>query len=134
MLARYWLFTLLILSISPLQAEPRWDYLLHCAGCHLENGSGTPPDVPDLRPVIGDFAATPDGRAYLGRVPGTLQAPLEDRALAELLNWMVQRFSAGETDYLPYTEEDIVSFRRQPLYDPLSERKRLLDIMANERE
>lgn len=134
MLARYWLFTLLMLSMAPVQAEPRWDYLLHCAGCHLENGSGSPPDVPDLRPVIGDFAAMPEGRAYLGRVPGALQAPLDDQALADLLNWMVRRFSGDGTDYRPYTEEDIVSFRRQPLYDPLRERKRLLDKMTHERD
>ena len=33
--------------------SPSFAYLLHCAGCHLENGAGDPPDIPDLRDELG---------------------------------------------------------------------------------
>ena len=36
-------------GIDASAASPRTDYLLYCGGCHLENGSGDPPEIPDLR-------------------------------------------------------------------------------------
>ena len=50
---------------------PRINYLLHCGGCHLPDGTGSPPEVPSLHGEIGALAALPEGRRYLARVPGS---------------------------------------------------------------
>ena len=107
---------------------PRLDYVLHCMGCHLEDGSGAPGRVPTLVGV-GRFLQTPAGRAYLVRVPGSAHAPLGDAALASLLNWMLLRFdpgSAGAQQFVPYDAAEVARYRAAPLADADAERRRLL--------
>lgn len=61
----------------------------------------------------------PGGRAYLVQVPGTAQAPLSDAAIADLLNWLVVRFSQAELPdpFVPYTTEEVAKYRAHPLTD-----------------
>jgi hypothetical protein len=107
---------------------PAVDYALHCQGCHLEDGRETPGRVPALV-SLARFARLPMGRAYLVRVPGVAQSPLDDAALAALLNWVLVRFSPGgpPRDLLPYTAEEVGRLRRMPLNDVAGERRRLLE-------
>ena len=107
------------------RADPEYDYLLHCAGCHLPDGAGAPPLVPDLRADLGQLAALPDGRAYLVRVPGSAQAPISDAALAALLTWMVERFTGVPT--APFAADVVGRQRAAPLADPLRFRAALLE-------
>jgi hypothetical protein len=112
-------------------AGPRLDYMLHCMGCHLEDGSGAPGRVPTLVGV-GRFLWAPAGRAYLVRVPGSAHAPLSDAALASLLNWMLVRFdpgSAGARAFVPYDAAEVARYRAAPLADADAERRRLLAIL-----
>ncbi|MFM1897657.1 MAG: hypothetical protein RLZZ385_2731 [Pseudomonadota bacterium] len=115
-------------------ADARIDYLLHCSGCHLENGRSSPPDVPDLRQTLGYFASFPEGRSYLVRVPGASQAPIDDGALAEVMNWMLSNFELqtdnGESidgfDLTPFTAAEVAAYRPIPLYNPQALRVSLL--------
>ncbi len=116
--------TLLCLSGGAV-ADPAFDYLLHCGGCHLESGAGDPPLVPDLREHTARFASYPAGRAYIVQVPGSSQAPLSDAALAALLNWLIPRVSEGET-FEPFTADEIGGYREETLLDPLARRAELL--------
>ncbi len=65
------------------------------------------------------FLAVPEGRAYLGRVPGVSQAALDDDATAALLTWLVRHFDAAHVpaDFQPYTGAEIGPLRRTPLVD-----------------
>ena len=74
--------------------RPALDYALDCEGCHRADGTGTPGSVPALRDSVARFLAVPGGREYLARVPGVAQAPLDDAALAAVLNWMLDHFDA----------------------------------------
>ena len=65
-------------------ASPAIDYTVHCQGGHLRDGSATPGRVPALAGSLGRFTRIPAGRAYLVRVPGVAQSPLDDAALAAL--------------------------------------------------
>jgi hypothetical protein len=59
------------------------------------------------------------GREYLVRVPGIAQAPVDDAALAALLNWVVLRFGPA-SDALaaaPFTAAEVAAHRRPPLTD-----------------
>ena len=68
------------------------------------------------------------GRAYLVQVPGTAYSPLDDRAVAELLNWMLERFSDRTlpANFAPYTAQEVDGYRRHKLADPAARRKSLL--------
>jgi hypothetical protein len=121
---------LLVLGVLPARAAsgPALDYTLECEGCHRADGSGTPGSVPALRDSVARFLALPGGREYVARVPGVAQAPLDDAALAAVLNWMFDRFDRAHVpaDFAPYTAEEVGRLRAQPLLDAEAARKRLL--------
>jgi hypothetical protein len=104
---------------------PRLDYVLQCMGCHREDGSGAPGRVPSLDGV-GRFLALPGGRAYLARVPGVAQAPLDDASLAALLNWLVARFDPAAAPFPPFDAAEVARLRAEPLLDATAERERIL--------
>ncbi len=110
----------------PAAADSRFEYLLHCGGCHLEDGSGDPPEVPDLRRDLDWIAATAEGRSYLTRVPGASQAPISDAEMAEVINWIFETFYPGK-DVQPFTGEEVAGTRRIPLWDPLKARAELAE-------
>lgn len=105
--------------------DPHYDYVLYCAGCHLETGGGKPPEVPDLRRDLNVLVHLVDGRGYLARVPGVAHTPMDDRQVAELLNWMLARFYP-DLVFEPYTAREVGGFRQQPLLDPLRVRAELM--------
>ena len=124
-----------LLLAPPVRSEPisgpRLDYVLHCMGCHLEDGSGAAGRVPSLSGV-GRFLRVPAGRAYLVRVPGSSHAPLDDAALATLLNWMLLRFdpdAAAVPGFLEYDAAEVARHRAAPLADADAERRRLLAVL-----
>ncbi len=129
-----WLAALLLAVSAAARAEsPAFNYVLHCQGCHLEDGAGTPGSgIPALAGSVGRFARVPEGRAYLTRVPGVTAAPLDDATLAELLNWVLHHFSAAElpSDFAAYTADEIARGRRLPLTDVEGTRRRLLDTIS----
>jgi hypothetical protein len=108
---------------------PALDYTLECEGCHRADGSGTPGSVPALRDSVARFLGVPGGREYLARVPGVAQAPLDDAALAAVLNWMLDRFDRPHVPagFTPYSAEEVGRLRTQPLVDVEAVRKRLVE-------
>lgn len=116
----------LLVGPTTASADPRIDYLLYCGGCHLENGSGDPPEVPDLRADVDRLVLAPGGRAYLAQVPGSAQAPFTDEKLAGVLNYIVREFNPELTDFDEFTSEEIAGYRGGYLLDPLSRREEIL--------
>lgn len=118
-----------LLAASASAYGPETNYVIHCQGCHLADGAETPGKVPGLADQVARFLGTPDGRAYLGRVPGVANAPLSDAELATLLNWTLRRFDAAHvpSDFAPYGAEEIGALRRDPLVDVTRERTRILE-------
>jgi mono/diheme cytochrome c family protein len=125
---------LLALATAPASAVsgPELDYTLECAGCHRADGSGTPGSVPALRDSVARFLAVPEGRDYLARVPGAAQAPLDDAALAAVLNWMLEHFDTAHVPagFTPYTAREVGQRRAHPLFDVEGTRKQLLERAA----
>lgn len=116
--------TALLVTACHASADPRAEYLLHCGGCHLEQGQGMPPEIPDLRVDVATFAATPEGRAYIVGVPGVAHSPLTDAGLTGVLNWMLATFYP-QREVAPFSIEEIARLRTQPLRDPLRRRAEL---------
>jgi len=107
---------------------PALDYVLNCQGCHRADGTGTPGSVPALAGSVGRFLRVPGGREYLARVPGVAQAPLDDAAVARLLNWMLERFDKDDLphDFVPYAPDEVGRLRTSPLTDVERVRRELL--------
>ncbi len=66
------------------------------------------------------------------QVPGTANALLDNRAVAELLNWMVERFNNQTlpADFVPYSEQEVARYRSEILVDPGTRRKALLAALS----
>ena len=109
-------------------ADPHVDYMIQCQGCHLADGAGKPDAVPSLVGNLGRFLAVPGGREFLVRVPGSSTSPLDDDALADVLNWMIRTFDPGAAElFEPYTAEEVARVRKPPLADVGPLRRRLLE-------
>ena len=118
---------LLLAFVTPAIADTRTDYLLHCSGCHLPDGSGAPDDVPSLRNNLGWIVRVAEGRDYLVRVPGSSQALLNDAELAAVINWVLIEFNAETLadDFKPLTAREVGRARSDVLMDPLKFRAEL---------
>jgi len=103
---------------------PAEDYVLHCSGCHQQDGAGVPGVVPPLS-GLAPFLATPEGRAYLVRVPGVAQAALDDERLAALLNWVMREVSGRAPDPA-YAAAEVHALRADPLRDAPAAREAVL--------
>lgn len=122
---RLLLVALALLAARPggaaAEPTPRYDYTLHCAGCHKLDGSGS--NVVPALDEIGLVLAA-GGRNYLVRVPGAAQAPLSDRRLAALMNWLLPRFGNTNAEP-PYSAAEVRRLRAAPLRDPVAARETL---------
>jgi mono/diheme cytochrome c family protein len=99
---------------------PEEDYTLHCSGCHQQDGAGVPGVVPPLT-QLGPLLATEAGRAYVMRVPGVAQAPIDDERLAALLDWVARELS-GVVPTPRFDPREVHALREQPLRDPIAAR------------
>jgi mono/diheme cytochrome c family protein len=108
---------ILLVSVSLLSAaaaaDARQDYMLNCMGCHLADGSGSPPAIPRLQDQVGYFLTIPHGRAYLAQVPGAANSLLSDARLADVLNWIVEQYSGASApaDWQRYDAAEVGAYR-----------------------
>lgn len=131
---------MLLLAMQPMTVVADTDaaarnaplnYMLHCQGCHMDDGAGRPGFVPDLRNSVARFLRLPEGRAYLARVPGTAQSFLNDEDRAAVLNWMVTRFDAKHVpaQFVPYTAAELAQYRHDPESRAAAERARIIKLL-----
>ena len=128
-------FCLMVLSAgwaSPVTAEqerinpPAFSYLLHCSGCHIEDGSGDPPEVPDLRKNLDKLLQSATGRGYMLRVPGVTDTPITPQEMADLMNWLITEFYPELEDFRLISAEEVIRGRATRLANPLEVRQTLL--------
>lgn len=115
---------------SPARADgtaqrARIDYLLHCSGCHGQDGMGNPgKGIPHFKDQVGYFQRLPEGRAFLMQVPGLLGAGLSDERAASVLNWIIREFAGPSMpeDFQPYTPEEARRYRLSRPVDVMAAR------------
>jgi hypothetical protein len=117
-----WAVALLLLAAAgPATAadKPETVYRLHCAGCHLEDGSGSHRGgVPPFPGVVDQVLKQPLGRVFFVQAPGLLGAGLPNETEAELLNWLVATFAPETAKVVPpFTAAEIVALRQRPIAD-----------------
>ncbi|HUA89737.1 MAG TPA: hypothetical protein VL994_09895 [Steroidobacteraceae bacterium] len=122
----------LLVALAPAAAaatEPaQANYMLHCMGCHVSDGSGAAGKVPSVRDSLPRLVASAAGRRFLVQVPGASQSTLTDAELAAVRNWMVRTLSAAPlpAGFRDYSAAEVASYRRAPLVDVSGTRARLL--------
>jgi hypothetical protein len=106
---------LAVAGAEPSRADDTaWVYRLHCSGCHGTEGAGsTVGRIPPFVGIVGHFAATPEGRLYLVRVPGVANAALPDAETARLLNFVLRNWGHPEmpADAPDFTTEEVRRLR-----------------------
>jgi mono/diheme cytochrome c family protein len=103
------------------------DYLLHCMGCHGEQGRGLAGKVPSFPDDLGRLLTSPGGREFIQRVPGVTQSELTSERLAAVLNWIVRQFAPPEVSErtAPFSAAEVDRLRTQPLLEVAGERPEL---------
>ena len=112
----------------------RADYMIHCQGCHLPDGSGFVGRVPDMRITLPQLLSVEGGRAFLIQVPGSSQSALSDARLAGVLNWLVTSKTpdGGAPGFRPYTAEEISTVRPDRLDNVFATREALIGHLERE--
>lgn len=110
----------------------RFNYMLHCQGCHVPDAMGYKDKVPRMNNFLGFFLHSQEGRDFIIRVPGVSTAQLPDDEIAELMNWLINTYSAGQRPdhFVPYTASEVSLLRRSPEADPGKTRVRILRAIA----
>lgn len=110
------------------------NYMLHCQGCHLPEAEGFAGKVPPMNNFVGYFLHSDEGRDFLIRVPGVASSALGDAELAELMNWLLQTYSARQlpSAFEPFTADEVGALRSEPVPDPESTRNLILAKLAGE--
>lgn len=102
-------------------------FVLRCGGCHGTLGNSPPRSVPQLRHRAGWFLCTPEGRAYVIRVPNVSRTPLDDAELAAVMNFVMFELGAASAPKgaARFTADEVHRLRGAPLNNvPLVKHRR----------
>lgn len=103
---------------------PRANYVLRCAGCHGMEGLGTEAGgIPGFPDFIATIAGDDTGRTYMLHVPGVVGASLSDSEIAEVLNYILERWGAPGAP--PFSTEEVIRRRAEPVADVVALRSQL---------
>jgi mono/diheme cytochrome c family protein len=115
-------------------SKPATLYAANCSGCHGQSGRSVG-EIPTLVDRIGYFARIPEGRAYLVQVPNVAMSAIRDQDLAEMLNWLLETYSAAQLpeDFHRYTGAEVTELRKVRIV-PWSRRKELIQALLAARQ
>ncbi|MFN0317227.1 MAG: c-type cytochrome [Burkholderiales bacterium] len=104
----------------------RLDFLLHCSGCHGQDGTGNPEKgIPNFVGQVGHFQRLPEGREFVMQVPGLLSSGLPDDRAAAVTSWMIRQFAGPSLprDFAPYSASEAKHARENRPADIMGKRK-----------
>lgn len=124
------LLALLLLSAaqSALAGErrPEVNYVLRCAGCHGMDGTGAEKaGIPPFPGLVDAFFADQQGRLYLMHVPGVVANGLSDREIAEVMNYVVDRWRKPGAEVRHFSTEEVTRLRTEQLDDLVGLRREI---------
>lgn len=115
------------------EKRAKFNYMIHCQGCHLHDGSGLEGEVPSLQGYVSNFLRVAGGREFLVRVPGSANSPFSDTELAELLNWMVLTFDAKHLpeSFKSYSPKEVGILRKDAFLEVATVRRAMVENIEN---
>lgn len=116
-----------MVAASPGNAEAlsaRANYVLHCSGCHRQDGEGAiEGGIPAFRDSVGHIAGIEIGRTYIMHVPGVISTNMSDAEVAGVLNYILDKW--GE-DGMDFTAEEVTRRRSLPVADVVAFRRQVV--------
>jgi len=112
-------FSFCVAADGKVERLAEFNWKMNCQGCHQANGAGSAGGAPDMRGVVAKFLSVDGGREYLSQVPGVSYAPLNNKQLAELVNWLLVEYDKENlpSDFKAFSEAEIGSLRKNPLVE-----------------
>lgn len=109
------------------------NYLLRCAGCHGLDGAGViTGGIPPFPGFIDAFFKDEESRLYLMHVPGVISASLTDQEIAEVMNYVLDRWSNPDHGATYFTAAEVTHLREQPVPDVVLLRRSITERLAAE--
>ncbi len=121
-------FALTSTAADKSAVRAKTDYLLHCSGCHGQDGTGKPTaGIPRFTDQVGYFLKLPEGRAFLMQVPGLLSANMPDDRAAAVVTWMIREFAGPSMPEKiePYTADEARRYKAERPADIMGRRNEL---------
>lgn len=113
--------------------SPAANYLLRCSGCHGLDGSGLiAGGIPPFPGFIDVFFKDEESRLYMMHVPGVVSASLTNQEIAEVMNYILDRWGAPDHGATYYTEAEVTELREQPVADVVLLRRSITQRLAEE--
>ncbi|CQD37220.1 c-type cytochrome [Yersinia mollaretii] len=129
------IFTLVLFSCPLCHAlgnTPEQNYILKCSGCHDMDGSGSVAGgIPPLPGYLGAFVNDADGRLYLMHVPGIVASGLDDQQIAQLMNFLNQKWGDVQQGS-PFTDAEVKQLRAMPMTDVVKLRRQIVQRFLRE--
>ncbi|WP_424987504.1 c-type cytochrome [Microbulbifer sp. S227A] len=105
--------------------SPRANYLLHCSGCHRQDGAGAiEGGIPPFQDSVGHIAGIETGRTYIMHVPGVISTNMSDADVAGVLNYILDRWGGGGAEF---SAEEVTHRRALPVADVVVYRRQVVD-------
>jgi cytochrome c553 len=112
---------------EPAHYNASTNYILRCAGCHAMDGTGSKNGgIPPLQ-LIKTFTSDAKGRAYLMHVPGVVSTGLNSKEIAEVINYVADRWGDKSISYTPFTEQEVAELRSEKIPDIVSYRREITE-------
>lgn len=130
--------TLLFIAAALISASPgmasstkaKSDYILHCSGCHGISGKGSVAGgIPTFPDSIEHIAGYENGRDYILQVPGVITTNMDDGAVAEVLNYILDEWSDAP-EVPKFTAEEVTLRRAKPERDVVVHRREIVDELS----
>ena len=113
-------------AMVPAQAQQRGarvNYILRCSGCHGLDGTGHEQGgIPAFPGYVGSIIDDDEGRTYLMHVPGVVATGLNDREIAEVMNYVASQWG-GNPAFDRFTEEEVRVRRATAVADAVEFRR-----------
>lgn len=107
------------------------NYILRCAGCHGISGLGTAnAGVPPFPESVGHIAMLDEGRTYMLHVPGVIGSSLSNTQIAEVLNYILERWS--DEPFTPFTLAEVEERRAESVPDIVVARRAIVDTLLGQ--
>lgn len=98
--------------------SPTSNYLLRCSGCHGLEGDGViAGGIPPFPGFIDIFFRDEESRLYLMHVPGVVSASLTDQEIAEVMNYVLDRWGTPGSNAAYFSEEEVTHLRAKSVPD-----------------
>lgn len=122
-----------LVQASGPERSAQSNYMLRCAGCHGMDGKGVETaGIPPFPGFVDVFFNDAQSRLYLMHVPGVVGSSLTNDEIAEVMNYVVDRWGASGEVVKHFTPDEVSRLRQQPVKDVVVLRRNISERLSSE--